>query len=125
VPLDEQENDTKALPVTRVDLQGNGNKTNVVITSEMRPIDTGGPLLILLFCGFLLLISIVFLLMLPKEHQLTYVFLGISLFIFAIFFIRLQMGYFEYVRKVRGYVKNKGDQITTDVRRQVFKHKMK
>jgi hypothetical protein len=32
--------------------------------------------------------------------------LGIGLAVFALFWIRLETGYFDYVRKIRDYVKN-------------------
>ncbi len=112
------------LPETYLDLKGVGNKTQVIVTSQMRTIDKGGPLLVMIFCAFLLLASII-LHYVGKEALLTYVLSGCGIFIFLIFYIRLQFGYFDYVRKVRRYVKVQGDQISIDVRKQIFKHKLK
>ena len=111
------------LPETYLDLRGEGNKTQVTVTSKMRTLDKGGPLIVMIFCVFLLAASLI-LHFVGREAVLTYVLSGCSLFIFLVFYIRMQMGYFDYVRKVRQYVKQKGDQISTDVRKQIFKHKL-
>ena len=124
IPQAEEITSIITLPETYLDLKGDGNKTQVTVTSKMRTIDKGGPLLLMIFCFFLLIASII-LHYVGKETVLTYVLSGASLSIFLIFIIRLQMGYFDYVRKLRQYVKAKGDQISTDVRKQIFKHKLK
>ncbi len=105
IPFSEEENTLKTLPITQVDVQKDGNKTKVVITSKMRKIDSGGPMLVMLFCTFLLLASLV-LLYIGGEPQITYTLLGMGMSIFVIFCIRMQMGYFDYVRKIRNYVKS-------------------
>jgi len=106
IPHAEEEQAIKTLPITHVDVKKNGNETNVVITSKMRRIDSGGPILILLFCAFLFIASFA-LLYVGRERQITYTLLGIGLAIFITFYVRLQMGYFDYVRKIRMYVKSK------------------
>lgn len=124
IPHAEQLHTIKTLPITHVQLEEDGNKTTVVITSKMRKLDYGGPLLILAFCAFLIVASFV-LLYIGDDPLLTYAMWGVSIIIFTLFCIRMQMGYFDYVRKIRGYITFMGDQITTDVRRQLFKHKQK
>ena len=71
----------------------------------MRKIDSGGPQLIVIFSSFLIVAAII-LLFVGGERQITYTLLGIGTLIFTIFFIRMQMGYFDYVRKIRNYIKN-------------------
>lgn len=108
IPHAEQVDAIKTLPVTTVDMKEEGsNKTKVTVTSRLRPFDSGGPMLIMIFCIFMFAASIV-LLYVGNEPLITYTMLGISLFIFAMFWVRMQMGYFDYVRKVRAYVKGKG-----------------
>ena len=107
IPHAEQVNAIKTLPITHVDLKEEGGKTNVVITSKMRKLDSGGPLLIVIFCGFMLGASVVLFFAAPNEQQIQYTLLGIGLSIFTVFTIRMQMGYFDYVRKIRAYVKSK------------------
>ena len=111
VPHAEQVDAIKTLPVTTVDMKEEGGKTKVVITSRLRSFDSGGPMLVMIFCIFMFAASIV-LLYVGNEPLITYTLLGISLFIFTTFWIRMQMGYFDYVRKVRAYVKSKGNPVT-------------
>ena len=105
IPHAEQVTTIKTLPITNLDLREEGGKTNVVITSKMRKLDSGGPLLVVIFCGFMLGASGVLFFAAPNEHQIIYTLLGIGLSIFIVFTIRMQMGYFDYVRKIRAYVK--------------------
>ena len=107
IPHAEQVNAIKTLPITQLDLKEVGGKTDVVMTSKMRKLDSGGPLLIVIFCGFMLGASVVLFFAAPNEHQITYTLLGIGLSIFIVFTIRMQMGYFDYVRKIRAYVKSR------------------
>jgi len=96
----------KTLPITHIDFNGKGSKTQVVISSKMRKIDQGGPMLIVIFCTFLLIGAAVAFFIGRKEFSMyTYSLLGISLVIFAIFWIRMEAGYFDYVRKIRDYIK--------------------
>jgi len=106
IPHAEQINEIKTLPVTSVVMSEAGGKTRVVITSKMRQLDSGGPMLILIFCSLMLIASAV-LFQLGNEPAITFTLLGISVLIFTVFWIRLEMGYFDYVRKIRAYVKSK------------------
>jgi hypothetical protein len=124
VPHAEEGTPITTFPFTQVELRENGNKTQMVITSKMRPIDAGGPILLMLFCVFFLVASLI-LFFVGKDPIVTICLGGISLLVFTLFLIRLQRGYFDYVRKIRAYVKVTGDEITTDVRRQLFKHKVR
>jgi len=106
IPHAEQETHIKTLPITHVELKGKGNQTQVVINSKMRKIDSGGPLLIVIFCSFLLIAAVLFFVFGGNEFlNFTYTLLGISLFIFLIFWMRMETGYFDYVRKIKNYIK--------------------
>jgi hypothetical protein len=106
IPHAEQENTIKTLPITHVELQGKGNKTQVVISSKMRKIDSGGPLLIVIFCTFMLVAALLFFLFGREEYlSFTYTLLGISLAIFVVFWLRMETGYFDYIRKIRDHIK--------------------
>ena len=124
MPQMEEETNAKTLPVTQVNLKEQGNKTHVVITSKMRKVDSGGPIVIVMFCMFLFLGSLL-LYYITKDPILTITLCAFSLFVFTLFMIRMQVSYFDYIRKIRTYIKFSGDQITSDVRRQLFKHKLK
>lgn len=104
IPHAEQIDDIKTLPITKLDMKEKDGKTAVVITSKMRQLDSGGPMLIMLFCAFILMASVV--LYLCKEMQISAILLAADVAIFAIFWFRMERGYFDYVRKVRNYVKS-------------------
>src|ERR1043165_583004 len=106
-PHAEQINTIKTLPVTTVELREEGNGTKAIITSKMRKLDSGGPQLIVIFCTFMFIAAAV-LMFVGKEPLITYTLLSIATFILAVFSLRMQTGYFDYVRKVRSYVKDRG-----------------
>jgi hypothetical protein len=106
IPHAEQETNIKTLPITHVELKGKGDKTQIVISSKMRKIDSGGPTLIVIFCSFMLVAAIAFLMVGSKEYiSFVYTLGGISLLIFVVFWMRMEAGYFDYVRKIRDYIK--------------------
>ncbi|MCD6010639.1 MAG: hypothetical protein K0Q79_501 [Flavipsychrobacter sp.] len=121
-PTIENESGRTTLPITQVELKDDGNKTEMVITSTMHTIEAGAQMLIMLFCVFFLAASLI-LLYVGQDIMITVSLCSISFLVFIFFLIRLQLGYFDYVRKIRSYVKHTGDEITTDVRKQLFKHK--
>ncbi|MBS1774194.1 MAG: hypothetical protein JST82_15155 [Bacteroidetes bacterium] len=108
IPHAEQTNEIKTLPITHVELKGNGDKTQVVISSKMRKIDSGGPMIIIVFCSFLLIAALATLFAGSGKQEYTtytYMFGGIGAGIFLIFWLRMERGYFDYVRKIRDYIK--------------------
>jgi len=111
IPHAEQEESIKTLPITDVEMKEEGNHTRVTITSKMREFDAGGPMLIIVFCSFMFVAAAV-LFFLKVEPIVMYILGGMSLFIFTVFCIRLQTGYFDYVHKVRDYIKNKAEGVS-------------
>lgn len=106
IPHAEQITDIKTLPITHIDFKGNGDKTDIVISSKMRKIDAGGPMMLMIFCAFMLVGALMFFLLGQAEYNyFTYALLSISVIMFAIFWVRLESGYFDYIRKIRDYVK--------------------
>jgi hypothetical protein len=107
IPHAEQETNIKTLPITHVEFNGKGDRTQVLISSKMRKIDKGGPLILLTFCFFMLTAALIMLISLRDEGFEIYAFpmLGVSLLVFIIFWVRLESGYFDYIRKIRDYVK--------------------
>ena len=108
IPHAEQETSIKTLPITHVEFSGKGDKTQVHISSKMRKIDKGGPLILLTFCFFMLAAALIMLISLQGEGFEVFAFpmLGVSILVFIIFWIRLESGYFDYIRKIRDYVKS-------------------
>lgn len=105
IPHAEQEREIKTLPITHVELNGSGDKTQITISSKMRKIDSGGPMLIVVFCLFLLIAASVSYFVGRDMVTYSYLFGGIGVGIFLVFWMRMERGYFDYVRKIRDYVK--------------------
>ena len=107
IPHAEQETAIKTLPITHVEFAGEGSRTKVHISSKMRKIDKGGPLILLTFVFFMLAASAIMLLSLRDQGFDVYAIpmLAVGLLVFIIFWIRLESGYFDYIRKIRNYVK--------------------
>lgn len=107
IPHAEQITAIKTLPITHIEFKDRGEKTQVVISSKMRKIDSGGPTLIITFCAFMLIGAILFFIFGRQEYaSFTYTLLIISLAIFAVFWTRMESGYFDYIRKIRDNVKS-------------------
>lgn len=106
IPHAEQETDIKTLPITHIELNNSGDKTQIRINSKMRKIDSGGPMLIVIFCAFLLIAASISFVVGKDMAIYTYLFGGIGVAIFLIFWMRMERGYFDYVRKIRDYVKS-------------------
>ncbi len=104
IPHAEQVETIKTLPITSVVFSEEGNKTKVVITSRMRQLDSGGPFLLILFCAFMIITGII-LLKMNREQIVAMTLLGISASLITLFTIRMQTGYFDYVHKIRDFVK--------------------
>lgn len=107
IPHAEQETNIKTLPITHVEFKGKGTKTEILISSKMRKIDKGGPLILLIFCFFLIAAALIMLLSIQEDgfEQYAFPMLGVSVIVFVVFWIRLEKGYFDYIRKIRDYVK--------------------
>jgi hypothetical protein len=106
IPHAEDETNLKTLPITHIEIKGKGDKTQVVVNTKMRKIDSGGPMLVVIFCSFMLIAAIMFFIF-GKNEYLSFVYTlgGIGLGIFLLFWMRMERGYFDYVRKIRDYVK--------------------
>ena len=109
IPYSEQEEAIKTLPITDVDIKEEGGQSKVILTSKMRPADSGGPNLILIFCFFLFIAAFVLHIVQNGDWTVSYICLGIDALIFTTFIYRLRTGYFDYVHKVHRYVKSKGE----------------
>jgi hypothetical protein len=110
IPHAEQVTEIKTLPITELDFKDDNGKTRVVIRSKMRKLDEGGPQLIVIFCIFLLLASVI-LFLTSGDRMITMSVFGVFLITFSAFMFRMQTGYLDYVRKIRSYVKNKGIEV--------------
>ncbi|HTN45316.1 MAG TPA: hypothetical protein VL098_03145 [Flavipsychrobacter sp.] len=106
IPHAEMEAGVKTLPITHVDLKGNSSNTNLKISAKMRRIDSGGPYLIAIFCLFMVIAAAMFFMAGNAEYRMYgYILGGVGLGIFIIFWLKMETGYFDYVRKIRDYIK--------------------
>lgn len=110
IPHAEQVEGIKTLPITSVVFKEENNQTKVVVTSKMRNLDSGGPLLLISFCAFIFIASF-FMYTVNREQNLAFLLMGISVSILTLLGVRLQTGYFDYVRKVREYIRSKADPV--------------
>ena len=109
IPHAEQIEDIKTLPITKLMMKQKDGKTSVVMTSKMRQLDLGGPLLVMSFCGCFAIASAV--LYFCREMYLSASLLAADVLLFSIFWFRMERGYFDYVRKLRRYVKSLDQQM--------------
>ncbi|MFT4061799.1 MAG: hypothetical protein QM642_05505 [Edaphocola sp.] len=107
IPHAEEEGGLKTLPITHVEMVGNGvHATKIKMVSKPRKIDIGGPYIIVIFCLFCILGASGFYVFNPKESfwpPLTMI--GVGMLVFIIFWFRMETGYFDYTRKIRDFVK--------------------
>ena len=106
IPHAEQEEKIKTLPITHVEFGGKGPDTQVIVSSKMRKIDKGGPMIFICFCLFMIGAAIILSLSGGMQFKgYSFPLAGIGLLGFILFWLRLESGYFDYVRKIRDYVK--------------------
>lgn len=100
-----RDDDGSILPVMHLKLNEANQQTDIQVVAEMRAQDAGGPYLVLVFTLLLLLGSAAFYLIDAKEFEIFYLTtLGLGVLIFSIFWIKMEMGYFSHVRKLKQYL---------------------
>jgi hypothetical protein len=106
IPHAENLDSIKTLPITHVSFNGDGDSgTRVILKSKPRRIDAGGPYLIILFCLFCVIGASIFYFVNPNEYSWpSLVMIGIGILIFIIFWINMEIGYFDYTRKIRNAI---------------------
>lgn len=106
IPHAEKTTAIKTLPITHVEFEGKEGKTKVVVSAKMRRIDSGGPVLIMVFVTFMVIAALMLMFLGEGKYDTyAYTFGGIGLVIFIVFWARMETGYFDYVRKIRDFVK--------------------
>lgn len=102
-------NDEKVytLPITHLHFNDEtGGGSRVKMKSKARRTDIGGPNLVIIFCAFLLIAGII--MFISDEHYRTasYILIAIAILFFSILWYRMEMGYFDYIRKIRAWLKS-------------------
>jgi hypothetical protein len=106
IPHAEFEEHIYTLPITRIRIVDNQDKgCTIKMMSKPRRIDIGGPYLIMIFVIFMLIASLLlFIFGEGKYNNTGFLLIGSSVLIFTILWIRLQRGYFDYIRKIKSWV---------------------
>lgn len=101
-----RDDDGSILPVMHLKLNEDQQQTEVQVISELRAQDAGGPYLVLIFTILLLIGSLAFFLIDANEFEIFYLTtLGLGVLIFSIFWVKMELGYFSHVRKLKQYLK--------------------
>lgn len=99
VPHAEQIDSIMTLPVTRIDVVEKDGATQLKMVSHIRKMDAGGPILLMIL--MLLLASASAVLWMAREHFFSMIMGSIFLAILLGFLYKLQVGYYDYVRKTQ------------------------
>jgi len=106
IPHAENVQDVKTLPITHVSFKSKSDGARVKVSSHPRRIDVGGPMLLATFCILAMLGGIGLYVFIPNESiYLPGGLFGVGLIIFILFWIQMERGYFDYVRKIKSFVK--------------------
>ncbi len=103
---EDENNRVLTLPISHIEFRGNDRNTQIRFTAKPRKIDEGGPLIVVGFCIFMVLVATAFLTIGHREYREgAFLTMGVAALIFLFFWFRMEMGYFDYVRKIRDWVK--------------------
>ncbi len=107
IPHAETEDHVYTLPITRLRFIPSDNGTIIKMLAKPRRIDIGGPYLLMIFVCFMIIASILLITLGEGAYNTTaYILFGAAIAIFAILWFRLEQGYFDYIRKVKSWVKS-------------------
>jgi len=105
IPHAENTDQVTTLPITNVTLKEKNNKTIVNVETHPRRIDAGGPYLLIVLC--LAIFFAGFCIGLyggPDQTMTSKIMVGMGLGVFVLFWIKMELGYFDYVRKIKSWV---------------------
>lgn len=107
IPHAEIEKHIYTLPITRIQVNQQTKGSILKLMSKPRKIDVGGPYMVVIFIVFALLAALMLLMFGKGVYDNTaYALAGISAMAFFLLWLRLQQGYFDYIRKTHKWIKN-------------------
>lgn len=107
IPHAEIDDHVHTLPITRLKIKSNGSGCTVRMLSKPRRIDIGGPYLLMIFITFAIIAGVLLYIYGNGQYNLTaYILIGIALAVFIVLWIRMEQGYFDYIRKIKHWVKD-------------------
>ncbi|RQO32355.1 hypothetical protein DBR32_01750 [Taibaiella sp. KBW10] len=105
IPHAENIDGLKTLPITHIEMEPNAAETTIKISSKPRKIDVGGLYLIIAFVVFMFMVALYFWKAYPDEtFIIPLALLAVGLIIFIVFMLRMQSGYYDYIRKIRHFL---------------------
>ena len=88
-------------------LNNDGGGTKIKIKSKPRRIDIGGPNIALIFILFITVTGIaIYITDMAKYLMAAYILMALGAFLLIIFFYRMNQGYYDYIRKIRAWIKS-------------------
>ena len=105
IPHAETEDHIYTLPITRLQFIPNGTGTTIKTISKPRRIDVGGPLMLIIFTCFALIAAVLLYFKGGESYYTTaYILAGIAILVSILLTIRLQQGYYDYIRKINKWI---------------------
>jgi len=96
------------LPITHLIPKAVGDKTKIKIKSKPRRIDIGGPTIALFFIIFIMVAGVLMYMSgEPDYTKASFGMIGIGIVLLLIFAYRMSKGYFDYISKIKAWVKSK------------------
>lgn len=107
IPHTENDERSRLVPITHVNLNSNGNGSQLAISAKPRRIDLGGLYLATGAIIMLVLIAIYLRITYPEQSIWVSISVGLAaLLAFIIFRVRLQSSYYGYVSDIRKFIKD-------------------
>lgn len=104
IPHTENSDQIYTLPITKVIIAPDNKGASVKMKFSPRHIDIGGPYLLLIFIAFAIIAGLL-LLWFKTNIQTAFILIGIALVAVAIMWYRMERGYFDYIRKIKAWIK--------------------
>lgn len=105
IPHAESDEHVYTLPITRLKIKSEGSGCTIRMLSKPRRIDIGGPYLLMVFVTFALIAGVLLYVFGDGQYNNpAYVLVGLGAFIFILLWLRMEQGYFDYIRKIKKWV---------------------
>ncbi len=107
IPHAEDAEGVVTLPIGHILFKSKNNTTQVKIETHPRRIDIGGPYILIVLCAFAFIAGYALGHINEDYNGVGNIMMGFGALVGGIFWIRMEMGYFDYVRKIKAFVKSK------------------